>query len=84
MMDGARHIIFGTQNQLDLLRLAKRWFLDGTFKVVKAPFYQLHTIHVFIKNGDDEKQVPLAYVLMSMRSKLDYVTVRLKFTTMIA
>ena len=29
-----RHMIFATSNQLRLLRQSKRWFMDGTFKVL--------------------------------------------------
>ena len=36
-----RHLIFVTQKQLDLLARAKRWYVDGTFKVVCEPFTQL-------------------------------------------
>ena len=66
-----RHLFFATQDQLDQLKQAKRWYLDGTFKVVKAPYTQLLTIHAFIKQGDAEKQVPLAFFLMSSRQKVD-------------
>ena len=50
-----RHLFFATQDQLDQLKQTKRWYLDGTFKVVKAPYTQLLTIHAFIKQGDAEK-----------------------------
>ncbi|KAH3696255.1 hypothetical protein DPMN_083720 [Dreissena polymorpha] len=59
----------------NLVRIASRWFIDGTFKLVKSPFYQLFSNHALVKKGDDTKQVPLVYVLMSRRSKEDYVTV---------
>ena len=52
----------------------KRWYLDGTLRLVKKPMMQLWTIHGFLKvwNGPKKryelKQVPLLYVLMSRRT----------------
>ena len=57
-----RHIMFATEDQLTLLQSAKRWYMDGTFKVVQKPFTQLFSIHAFIQK-DEMKQVPRrAYV----------------------
>ena len=46
--------------------------MDGTFKIVKKPFVQLHTTHSFIRVGNQKKMAPLLYVLMSRRSRRDY------------
>ena len=50
----ARHLIFATDEQIDLLRTAHIIWMDGTFKLVKDPIMQLFTVHVFIY--DDKEQ----------------------------
>ena len=60
---GSRHLIFATAQQLELLRKTKRWFMDGTFIVV-APlysikFYQMYSIHAFVRHEKCIKQVKL-------------------------
>ena len=40
--------------------------------MVKAPFVQLWSIHAFTRVGDKEKQLPLAYFLMSRKTTHDY------------
>jgi len=46
-----RHLLFATANQLQLLGLAQRWYIDGTFWIVRPPFTQLLSVHAFIANG---------------------------------
>ena len=67
-----RHLICFIDKQAKLLTIRKRWYMDGTFKIVKQPFVQLWTIHGFIRSGLQKKMVPLMYVLMSRRSRKDY------------
>jgi hypothetical protein len=71
-VDGWRHLVFATENMLSLLKRSKTWYVDGTFKVVKAPFTQLFTIHAFVRSGECAKQIPLAFILMSGKRKRDY------------
>ncbi len=69
-----RHLIFMSDYQIILLAKAKRWYVDGTFKIVDQKlFTQLFSIHAFIKKGKDNvKQVPLAFALMTSRKSADY------------
>ena len=72
IMNGERHVIFSTKQQLKLLEHAKTWFVDGTFKFVKALFKQLFSIHAMVRSNEDVLQVPLACILMSRRQACDY------------
>lgn len=74
---GSRHIIFSTSEQRGYLAAAKTWYVDGTFYVVKPPFYQLFTVHAFVKSDGNVKQLPLAFVLMSGKKTKDYLAVGL-------
>ncbi|XP_046577176.1 uncharacterized protein LOC124285076 [Haliotis rubra] len=82
---GARQLIFATTEQLQLMKKAKTWYMDGIYRVVRQPFKQLYTIHVFILGENGEmKQVPTAYAFMSRRQEIDYrrVSCFLVFSTL--
>ncbi|KAL8570124.1 hypothetical protein ACOMHN_033803 [Nucella lapillus] len=70
-----RHVLFFSKQQLTLLSQAKRWYADGTFKVVRAPFTQLWSIHAFVRVEDQTKQLPLASAVMSGKRRRDYLAV---------
>ena len=74
-----RHLVFTTDRQLEILRKAKTWYIDGTFKVVKDPFYQLLSIHAFIRAGDEMKHLPLVFIIMSRKTKIDYKKVKYSY-----
>ncbi|XP_052233153.1 uncharacterized protein LOC127846012 [Dreissena polymorpha] len=65
--DSQRHFVFATEYQLYILRQAKRWFMDGTFKRSG----QLFTINAFVEREGASKQLPLVFVLMSRRTQAD-------------
>ncbi|EFX67968.1 hypothetical protein DAPPUDRAFT_115006 [Daphnia pulex] len=73
----ARHLIFATDRQLELLRNAKRWYGDATFGITPSPWYQVYAIHAFIRHGNLDTQVPLVFVLMTRKRACDY---RIVFT----
>lgn len=50
----SRHIM-ATENQFHLFSSAKKWYTDETFRIVWQPFYQLLSIHAFLKSEEHEK-----------------------------
>ena len=66
------HLILARDHQLEKHKDAKRWYMNGTFRVVKLPFTQLYSIHAFAKRSHSGKQMPLLVVLMSGRKAKDY------------
>lgn len=73
ILHNARHLVFATTNQLSLLKNAKTWYMDATYRVVSKPFLQLFGIHAFVKGTDGNiKQVPLVFTVMSGKRKKDY------------
>ena len=74
---GKRHLIFATEEQLQLLWKAKSWYIDQTFQCCPKKFEQLFTISAFVSSEDrDGKQVPLVFVLMSSSKRKDYRKVK--------
>lgn len=63
-IDGGRHIVMATDNQLKLLSQAKTWYWDATFKLIKAPFVQLFSVHGFVRKDDHVKQVDNLFYAM--------------------
>ncbi|XP_043278365.1 uncharacterized protein [Venturia canescens] len=63
-----RIIIFGTEENLDLLATAEHWFADGTFDACPTLFSQLYTIHARI----EDRIIPLIFVLLSGKSTSFY------------
>ena len=71
-----RHFIFYTNNQLQKLRRVKHIKIDGTFKIVMSPLYQLLSIHGYGITADQKKQnIPLCFVAMSGKRAIDYEAV---------
>ena len=67
-----RHLVFVTNQQLQQLVQAKNWYVDGSLKLCRQPFSQLFTINAFVRSGEQAKQVPLLFVVMSGKRKRDY------------
>ena len=78
-----RHPIFATEEQLTLLRKAKRWYVDGTFNLCRPPFTQLFTMNAFVCQDDHAKQVPRLFVPMSSKRKHEYKKVLKKVLRML-
>ncbi|XP_071962605.1 uncharacterized protein [Antedon mediterranea] len=68
-----RHLLFASEEQLDVLARGKRWYIDVNSKMLKEPFTHLLTVHCFIQREIEIKQVPLCFAIMSNNMKHDYI-----------
>ena len=50
--DTQRNLIFGTQSNLEMLKLSRIWLADGTFKTAPSLFTQVYVIHA-LRGGPD-------------------------------
>ena len=70
------HSIFAcSDEQLGILRQIERIRIDGTFKIIGAPFYQLVSIHGYVRHGHQRKSMPLGYIIMSGKTQKDYTDI---------
>ncbi|VDP50696.1 unnamed protein product [Soboliphyme baturini] len=66
--DDHQSLIFATMANLNLLQEHSHWFIDGTFKVAPALFFQIFFIHALV----DGSAYPLVYVMMSDKTEENY------------
>lgn len=71
-----RHLIFASDEQIQLLKAAKTWYLDRICcSIVRDPFVQILSFHMPVKYYKTWKQIPLLFVFMSRRTTADYTSV---------
>ena len=63
-----RIIVFASNEQLSILRSARHFMSDGTFKVVPEIFYQLYIIHAVYR----DHVLPLCYALLRRKDASTY------------
>ena len=78
----ARHFIFCNNTQLMYMSEALIWYIDGTFKIVKDPVKQLLTVHVVLLCDKKRVSIPVCFILMSRRRKIDYIDILLEINKM--
>ena len=49
--------------------------VDGTFKLVGSPFYQLVSLHAHVLHGHQRKSMPIGYIIMSGKTQADYTDI---------
>ena len=49
--------------------------MDVRFKVVRESVYQLFSVHSIARSGEDMKEIPLLFALMSRRRTKDYLAI---------
>jgi len=66
-----RILVFGTDNELQLLANADTWFLDGNLKLAPKPFLQLYIIGIVLNSV----YVSSLFVLIQNKTRSSYTTI---------
>uniref|UniRef100_A0A1E1WV05 FLYWCH-type domain-containing protein n=1 Tax=Pectinophora gossypiella TaxID=13191 RepID=A0A1E1WV05_PECGO len=67
-------LIFMTKLSKKVMRKARLWFGDGTFKSVPRPFYQLFTLHMDLNSDKNTTNiVPILYALLPNKNQRTYI-----------
>ena len=76
-VQNTRILIFGTQNNIEVMNTSSVWLADGTFKSAPNIFYQLYVVHA-LKGGPEPFEnghlLPSLFVLLPCKSQDIYET----------
>ena len=83
-----RSFIFFTDQQKIGLKHVREAIVDGTFKVVDKPHYQLVSVHGTVPGAGPNglvvnKNLPLAYIVMQGKSEADYTSAFQKLKSLV-
>ena len=73
--DAQRFLIFGTQNNLQMLQSSRCWLADGTFKTASSLFAQVYVVHGLRGGPDlakDGHLLPSLFVLLANKTEAIY------------
>ena len=68
-----RILIFGTQQNLEMLQLSQVWLADGTFKTAPTLFTQVYVVHALCGGPDPMKDghlLPSLFVLLPNKTEV--------------
>lgn len=74
-LDSARHSIFATEAQLEILRESKEWHVETALKFPRQPFNYVFSIDAYVEQDKSMQRLSLAICIMSNSTKDDYVAV---------
>jgi hypothetical protein len=72
--DSNRFVIYGTENNIKYLKMARVWFGDKTFHTCPSPFLQFYTFHAYIFGIYH----PLIYILIMHKNFETYNALLIK------
>ena len=74
-IESHRSIFCCTDEQFAILKQIEEMRVDGTFKLVGSPFYQLVSLHAHVLHGHQRKSMPIGYIIMSGKTQADYTDI---------